>query len=151
MAGSVKIEGLSEMNKALKKLDAKVATKISRAGLAEAAKVMRKEMRARAPRDSGNLRKNIKYKLKRFQRRGYKGSVGVMSKAFYASFIEYGSSPHKIKGVAIEGKPFASVDHPGIEAKPFLRPAFEAKKEAAIKAIGPKVWAMIKKEAKKKA
>ena len=45
MAGSVKIEGLAEMNKALKKLDAKVANKISRAGIAEAAKVMRKEMR----------------------------------------------------------------------------------------------------------
>lgn len=164
MDGSVKVTGLREMNSALKKLDAKVANKISRAGIAEAAKVMRKEMRERAPRDSGNLRKNIKYKLRRFQRRGFTGTVGVTRKAFYAGFIEYGSSPHRLPAekigrgrgkrknnakISFDGGVFSGANHPGISPKPFLRPAFEAKKEAAIKSIGVKIWALIKKEASK--
>ena len=61
--------------------------------------------------------------------------------AYYAHFVEYGTAPHKImaakgKRLAIGGAPVGtSVMHPGAKAKPFMRPALDAKREAAMRAV----------------
>ena len=172
MTGSIRLEGLKELNNALKKLEAKVARKFAREGLKAAALVLRKEMRRRAPKKTGNLRKKIRFRLRQIRGGlGVTGRVGVASpknkkdkSAFYARFIEYGTSPHQIPNKTVGrgrnkrknkkkskfgGHVYSRVNHPGQPARPFLRPAFESKKQEAVKAIGPKMWSLIKREAKR--
>ena len=54
---------------------------------------------------------------------GYKGYV--------AHILEYGAAPHVIrakaagKHLSFNGKAYSEVNHPGIAAQPFLRPAFD--------------------------
>lgn len=163
MTGSVKLKGVGDLKKKFAKLAAKAQNKIGRRGLAEAAKVYRKEMRTRAPKDTGKLRKSIRYKIRR-QRRGlFRGRVGVTGEAYYARFIEYGSSPHRIPSkttgrgrnkkestarVSFDGGVYISVQHPGTAAKPFIRPAFDAATKKAIEASKKKLWEGIREEAK---
>ena len=157
MTESFKITGLKELDKALVRLEAKVSKKITRQGIAEAAKLFRREMRARAPKKTGDLRRNIRFKLRSNYGRGFTGKVGVSSKAFYARFIEYGTSPHRIpnefvgrgrnkrkNNVSFNGRVYTVINHPGTTARPFLRPAYEATKRRAIDAVGEKIWELIK-------
>ena len=163
MSGSVKLKGIQDLKKKFAKLTAKAQTKVGRQGLAEAAKTFRKEIRSRAPKDSGNLRKNIRYRIRRKRRGHFQGRVGVTGAAFYARFIEYGASPHRIPNettgrgrnkqknkakVAFNGAVYGAVDHPGVTAKPFIRPAFDAAARKAIDAAKKKLWEGIKREAK---
>lgn len=56
----------------------------------------------------------------------------------YAHLIEYsGAAPHLITGknggpVSFGGRTFKAIHHPGMQAKPFLRPAVDANEVAAI-------------------
>lgn len=147
----VKIEGLKELNAKLKSLATKEANRITRRGIAKMAQVIRKEMRQRAPKDTGFLRKNLAYKIKRESRGGYSATVGPKPLAFYARFLEFGSAEHIIpnlnsrsrKPIAIGNRVFSSVDHPGTSPRPFLRPAFEAKKREAVDECGKVMWKLI--------
>ena len=42
-----------------------------------------------------------------------------------------------------------SIQHKGIAAKPFLRPAFDTKQDDALRAFGQKLWEAIESEARK--
>lgn len=159
MSGKVKLTGVGDLKKKFAQMTMQAQSKVGRRGLAGAAIVLRQEMRSRAPRDTGNLRKNIRYKIRR-QRRGYfKGRVGVSGEAFYAKFIEFGTSPHRIpapsKGrgknkekndrrVSFDGGVYTSVKHPGTPARPFLRPAFDAGARRAIEEVKKRLWAGIR-------
>jgi len=162
-SSGVEIKGLREINRELKNLDRKVATKISRAGAAKMAQVIRKEMRRRAPKRTGKARKNIRYKIKKLPGGGgFYGWVGPFDEAFYLRFIELGTQAHfipskpkrgskrKQKPVAFDGMVFSRVNHPGITAQPFLRPAYEAKKVEAVQEGEKRIRTMIAKEANKK-
>lgn len=160
---SLKLEGMKELNKALKQLDGKLATKFNRRALAGAAQVIRKEMRLQAPRDRGTLHKELRYKLKKSRdRTGFTGSVGPTKKAFHARFIEFGTAPHGIpapmKGrgrhrrknnatVSFGGAVFSRVDHPGQRPAPFLRPAYMSSRLKALDVIKQRLWDDIRKEA----
>jgi HK97 gp10 family phage protein len=56
----------------------------------------------------------------------------------YAHLIEFsGAAPHLITGknggpVSFGGRTFKAIHHPGMQAKPFLRPAMDANEVAAI-------------------
>jgi HK97 gp10 family phage protein len=63
-------------------------------------------------------------------------SVGPDKKQFYAKFREMGTRPHMIRPVnkkaLLIGDRFATwARHPGQEADPFLRPAFDSQESAA--------------------
>lgn len=172
------VTGLKDLNRALKQLGGRTAEKAARTGIAKMAQVIRKEMRDRAPKDSGNLRDHIRYKIRKArERNGFYGRVGVMGGTkgmkkkdgysgfpFYATFIEYGTAPHRLpsetvgrgrgkrtnhRRIKFDGKVFASVNHPGTRAQPFLRPAFEATKKRAVDEAAPRIWKEIEKQAKK--
>lgn len=154
----VKIQGLKELNAKLKSMATKDANRITRRGIAKMAQVIRKEMRQRAPKDTGFLRKNLAYKIKREPRGGYSATVGPKPKAFYARFLEFGSAAHAIpnknsksrKPITIGGRVFDSVQHPGTSPHPFLRPAFEAKKREAVEEAGKIMWQLIEEALKNK-
>lgn len=160
---TVKLEGLKDLNKALQELDGKLATKINRRAISRGAQVIRKEMRALAPRKTGDLRRELRYKIRKSKEKtGFSGSVGPTKKAFYARFIEFGTSAHEIPApmigsrrnrranpavVSFGGKVFSRVDHPGQRPQPFLRPAYMSSRLKALEAIKQRLWDDIRKEA----
>lgn len=70
---------------------------------------------------------------------------------WYYMFFESGVTPHEIKarrGKALrtgEGLFFRRVQHSGFPAKPFLRPAFDAKRHAAEKRFASRLREIIKR------
>lgn len=162
MTGKVKLVGLNEVKKQFAKLDTAIQIKLGRQALSGAANVIAAEIRRTAPRSgiTDGLSKEDKKKVpkplarsvvrsikRRRDRRGFYGRVGIHKSVWYAHFIEYGTSPHRIpnatvgKGknkrandavLAFGGGVYRSVNHPGIKANPFVRRALETKKQAAI-------------------
>lgn len=63
--------------------------------------------------------------------------IGFDEEKWYLRFFEYGASDHEIKGapLAFEGESglviTGRVSHPGMPAKPFMRPAADSKKDEA--------------------
>lgn len=152
--GSAKIDGLRELNDALKKLPEAVAKNVLRGATNAGASVIRAEAKQRAPvytgsliaRDHpppGTLKKSIIQRQARQlsslvkqvfhvgvrSGRGVKDKAGRSLDAYYWRFVEFGTSK--------------------MAARPFLRPAFEAKKMAAVEAIRKYLAERIPREAAK--
>lgn len=153
---TVEIEGLKELQAKLLELPQKVAKNALRSAVNAGASVIRKEAKQRAPQYTGKvsaghpppgtlkrsvISKYIRELSNNFQstffvtvRKGKKyrgqGKKGDKSQdAYYAYFVEYGTSK--------------------MTAKPFLRPAFEAKKEEALQAMVSKLKERLDEEAAK--
>ena len=155
MVDSVKIDGLRELAAALRALPDKLAKNGLRAGVYAGAKVIQDEAKLRAPvytgpveqghPPPGTLKRAIIMKQireesgqrhqvffvtvrsgKKYQKQGKKGNLS--QDAFYWRWVEFGSTK--------------------MAARPFLRPAFEAKKEAAVEAIKNKLAERVEEAAK---
>jgi HK97 gp10 family phage protein len=94
----VSIKGSKEIIKKLDSLEKKIATKIVRTAIREAAKPILKEAKANIPSDSGNLKKNTK--IRTMKRK--KGRIGLIVQSsstdpqgYYGSFVEYGTKYQK--------------------------------------------------------
>lgn len=139
--GTVQLTGFKELHDALLKLPDRVAKNALRAAVNAGASTIKKQVLANAPTDTGLLKKNIYQKQIREASGQYRQTfaVGVRqgrarnkdgSKKelpFYWRFMEFGTSK--------------------MPARPFIRPAFEAKKEEAVEAIGKKLDERIQKYA----
>jgi HK97 gp10 family phage protein len=150
----VRMEGLSELLDKLKALPSEIGSKGGgplRLALLTAAKVMRDDAQARAPVDTGRLKRNIIVFRDRDPRssgvteqygvtfrRGKKGLRGRKryhttargeKDAFYGRWVEFGTSK--------------------MPAQPFLRPAFEAKKMESAEVFRTKLADAIDKAVKK--
>jgi HK97 gp10 family phage protein len=79
----------------------------------------------------GELRRSIgTEKRKAHQNKQSRFVVGINPRAFYWKFIEFGTKPHTIKGrkgkfLSFGGKQYRSVKHPGLPARPFIRPTWD--------------------------
>jgi HK97 gp10 family phage protein len=137
----VRMEGLSELLDKLKALPSEIGSKGGgplRLALLTAAKIMRDDAQARAPVDTGRLKRNIilfrdgitfrRGKQGR-QRRSYHTSARGEKDAFYGRFVEFGTSE--------------------MPAQPFLRPAFEAKKTDSAEVFRTKLADAIDRAVKK--
>lgn len=174
MADLVHVKGLSDLQRLLDEMPAKVEKNILRGALREGAKVIRNYAKAIAPRDTGFLSKSIKAgsRAKGGTAIGY-----VNTRAFYAHLVEYGTRAHWIR-VDDEAKPGRvtrrgyrtystrtlnrmlergsltiggnfvgqSVAHPGAAAKPFLRPALDIQAGAAVVAAGNYIKSRLEKK-----
>ena len=76
--------------------------------------------------------------------------VGPTKAKWYYRFFETGAGPHAIKGkplLIFEGDlglvRIEAVQHPGMAAEPFLRPAYDAHGNEAVDEIGDKLRAAI--------
>lgn len=148
MAEFVKIDGLDTFSRALRELPKNVARRVLRQGVAAGIKVIRDEAKAKAPVYTGPVREGHPPPgtLKRaisagrsnrdsgpgkevanvFVRQSKNGSVGQKGvkkygkfDAYYAKFVEFGTSK--------------------MAARPYLRPAFEAKKQEAVDVLAEKI------------
>jgi HK97 gp10 family phage protein len=143
MAEVTQVKGLRELGLAMRALGADMAGKIARQATAAGAGVARKAIKARAPRDSGNLAAAIVMKRVRntplseeyvvVVRKGKtrdakaaKRGQGKLGKdAFYAGFNEFGT----VK----------------MPAQPFVRPGFEGSLQPATQAIANRLKQRIAK------
>jgi HK97 gp10 family phage protein len=86
-------------------------------------------------------RKNNSIKLGPRRGNGFKG--------YHAHLLEYGTAPHIIKAKAADGLlvwaggAAREVQHPGIAAQPFMRPAFDAEYRNSIESIKTQCAAII--------
>lgn len=142
MAEIQSFKGLKELQQALKQLPDRIAKNALRGSVSAGAAVIRKEARDHAPvyqeqvqaghPPAGTLKRAVYQKQinelsnavkqtffvgvragKKYQKQGKNGQLS--QDAYYASWIEFGTSK--------------------MSARPFMRPAFEGKKTAAVEAI----------------
>jgi len=151
-----KIEGLAELGKALRELPERVARNGLRVSVYAGAKVVRDEARARAPKAAqslgpnqpppGTLKRSVIMKHipelssltrqtffvtvrygKKYRKQGKKGNLS--QDAWYWRFVEFGTRK--------------------MRARPFLRPALEAKRSEAGQAMKDRLSERIEMEASK--
>jgi hypothetical protein len=83
-------------------------------------------------------------------------SLGVHPKFFYLWFLENGAKAHPIKARMMKGKRMlankgsgqgfgVTVAHPGIQPRPFIRPAFDEGKDKAAKKFDDVIWKRIER------
>ena len=152
---TVKVEGLAQLAKALRELPDRVAKNGLRVAVYSGAKVIRDEARLRAPKATmslgplqpppGTLKRSVIMKHipelsnltrqtffvtvrhgKKYRKQGKKGNLS--QDAWYWRFVEFGSSK--------------------MRARPFLRPALEAKRRAAVQAMKDRLSERVEQEAK---
>lgn len=143
--GNVKVEGLSQIHKALSELGRKVSNKIAVKAMREGGKIVREQARQNAPvlsqstpyRRAGTLKKAIKSSTK-VLKNGKIGTV-IRVKELTAKQIETFKVRSGKKGALNPKDPyywrFLEFGTSKMPAKPFLRPAFEQSKEKAATEI----------------
>ena len=152
---TVRIEGLAELARALRELPERVAKNGLRVSVYAGAKVIRDEARLRAPKAAqslglgqpppGTLKRSVIMKQvpelssqtrqtffvlvrhgKKYRKQGKKGNLS--QDAWYWRFLEFGTRK--------------------MRARPFLRPALEAKRREAVQAMKERLAERIEREAK---
>ncbi len=152
---TVKVEGLAQLAKALRELPDRVAKNGLRVAVYSGAKVILDEARLRAPKAAeslgprqpppGTLRRSVIMKHipelssltrqtffvtvrhgKKYRKQGKKGNLS--QDAWYWRFVEFGTSK--------------------MRARPFLRPALEAKRREAVQAMKERLRERVEQEAK---
>jgi len=134
------VQGLSRLQRKLKALPKAAEVEISKA-MEQSAEEIVKLAKSLAPVDDGDLQMSISWTwgeapkgsmvLGKVKAKG--GSAGKLQitvfagggDAFYARFVEFGTSPHLNAGL------FAGSQHPGTAAQPFFYPAYRALRKRA--------------------
>jgi HK97 gp10 family phage protein len=147
MADTKNLTGFKELADALRKLGPRVAKNSLRRAVSAGAAEVRNEARIRVPVRSGTTKRAIAMKRE-------KDTKGETS-AKYSVFVRQAKNgKYGQKGVAANGKfdayywRFLEFGTSKMAAKPFMRPAFEAKKERAVEVIGEVLGAGIEAAAK---
>lgn len=171
---SVSVTGLKELDEVLKTLPEKIEKNIMRgamrAGLSEIKDAAKSQLSSGGHVKSGALQKSVRVGFaKKSEKFGWmRGRVIAGNKeAWYAHLIEFGTgSFYSGKGTKSKRKPYdikpknrkslffagvmkEIVVHPGIHPTPFMRPAFDSKSAASIKAFADYMRDRIPKELKK--
>lgn len=136
----INVKGLLELQAFLDQLSPKMEANIMRGALRAGCKPVLEQAKANVPVKSGVLRDTLRISSSIKKQDGkVTASVKVGGKyrgkdAFYAPWIEFtGARPHSITGnLSINGRVFSNVNHPGMHAKPFLRPALDARANDAV-------------------
>ena len=128
----IQLEGFKELDRALKKLPQRVATKALRSAGRRSGNYLRKAIRETIDqqniRDSGQLRKEIKVRTK--FRQGELTVTWHTGKAFYAHMVEFGTVKRK--------------------AQPFFRPTWVRERGVLIRKVLPReIWTSIRQETTK--
>ena len=121
---SIRLVGANELQKVLADLPKRLANKILRSALRKAARVIEAEAERRAPKDTGELTRSIVTRMAKRRKRGSMAMVVFpdprkFKDDAHAYYQEYGTARH--------------------EARPFMRPALDAKKGEAEKIIRAEV------------
>lgn len=155
---SVTVRGRRQISRRLTALGSRrKATAAGRKAVRAGGAVAVKAIRARAPRDKGNLARSIAQVVKTQGRRGeITSTIGPRDRVMgdgsnpgkYGHLVEFGTQPHVITGrLTFDGRTYQRVQHPGARARPFMRPGFSETKDRQIRAVGDKLWADLSRRA----
>lgn len=140
----VNITGGRELDEMLRTLSVKIEKNILRSALRAGANEFKDEIKANVPVDEGDLKRSARVTT-RIKNGTVYASVKVGGKkAPHAHLVEFGTAAHKIAprgaGALLVGSHLVgAVDHPGARAKPFARPAFDAKPTEAAAAVAAQI------------
>ena len=151
MADDQTIIGGRELYDFLQQLPAKIERNIMRSALRQGANVFKAEAKQEVPVDEGDLRDSIRVSVRSKGGTVYASVKAGGKKAPHWHLVEFGTRAHKIKpkqahGLTVGGKVVSEVNHPGAKARPFMRPALDAKSAAAIEAVGAQIRKRLTKE-----
>ena len=147
MATEFKVEGLAEIDKALKQLPAKIERNVLRGTVRAAAMVMRNSAKSMAPVNTGALKRSLRVSTNVRDGRVTAEIIagGGKQNVWYAHMVEFGAAAHTIKpkprktmtqdvkkALAFNGGVFGKVQSPGITPRPFMRTAMDTSAEAAF-------------------
>lgn len=118
----MKIEGLREVDRALQELKTRTARNITRRALDDGGEILARDMRARAPVDEGNLRESITVSGRLSRRQ----AALHRKQSDQERFVGPDNRP------AAHLREFGGDGHP---PHPYARPAFDSKKEEALRRI----------------
>lgn len=154
MVSELHVSGLSELDRLLKELPAKIEGNIMRGAVRAGAKVMEARAKELVPVDDGDLRDSIKVSTKSKRGRVSATVRAGGKKAFYAHMVEFGTArhfikPRKRKSLFFAGLAREVVDHPGASPKPFMRPALDSGQAEAVNAAADYIRKRLAKEAAK--
>lgn len=138
MSVTVKVEGLNELQKALRQLPDSTAKGVARRVLKKAGEPVAQTARQLVPVKEGHLRDSIgvSTKLSKTQRRKHR----KIGKDDIEMFIGAGPLPQA------HHQEFGTKDHP---AQPFMRPAWDKNKRAVLEGIKGDLWEEIRKTAER--
>lgn len=122
---SVSLNGVKDLQRQLRRLGTEVERKSLQDAVMAGAEVIRAEASRLAPRRTGRLAANIEAVLVKKRKDQAIAHIGPNKEAWYGIFAELGTSHHP--------------------AQPFLRPAFDSKKDEAMDAAADKLRAAIAK------
>lgn len=141
MADLRHVRGLSQLNAMLQQLPAKVERNVLRGALRAGAQPVLADAKATVPVDSGLLRDGLKISTTAKGGRVTARVRATGKHAFIAAWMEYGVAAHQIaagKGgwLFFGGNYAKAVQHPGIQPRPFMRPALDSQAGPAVVAAG---------------
>jgi HK97 gp10 family phage protein len=137
----VKIEGAKELLEELQRLGGNVRS-TARSAVRAGARVIQAQAEQNAEAIGGYVAKRTALRITQRKKGLIEAAIGPSKKKWYYRFIEVGTQPHEIKGnpLVFEGDRglviIGGVQHPGMAARPWLRPAFDTKKDASTQAVG---------------
>lgn len=142
-AVTVKLDD-GQLIRQLKALKGVADDRIIRSALTSAALPIRKEAQALAPKDTGALAKSIGTRTKKIRDWGFEASIAA--KVYYAHLVEFGVAIHFISKKSKTGTRVGWRQiHPGHPPHPFLRPAFDTKKDDSVRIARDKLGKAIDK------
>ena len=156
MADLVNVRGLSDLQRMLDTLPAKLEQNVMRSALRAGANIVKEEAQTLLA-SNGNVKTAVLSKGLKVSTRAKAGVVTASIKAkgkhgYIAHWIEFtGAAPHIIKGkkgkaLTFAGGVYQAINHPGFKAKPFMRPAMDGKAGAALVAVGEAIKKRLTKE-----
>lgn len=171
MSNETNISGGRALDDLLKTLSVKLQRNVLRAALSAGARVIVKEAKQRAPvgptsstneavyggypgalKDSVRLSSGVDRNGMPFASAKAGGQTKRGADTYYVQFVEYGARPHVIrprgkKRLQLGGQFIAgTVMHPGMQGKPFMRPAVDAAQAAAVAAVAAKIRERLTKQ-----
>lgn len=139
MAEFVEVQGVTALRKQFDALPKKVQAKVARKAVREAAKVIQKDAKSRAPRRTGLLRKSIKVRRAKRKQSPFAVTDFVMPQdpgkspfPFYWRFLEGGWNPSGRAKRRVGAARRLQVGSTTVK-HPFLGPAYESRQEAAMR------------------
>lgn len=128
MRVKVKIRGLKQLRQNLDRVADSVAGAALEDAVKAAAEVIRSDASRRAPHRTGRLRIHVVIGDPQREGDGVKVKVGPDKEGFYGMFQEFGTRHHP--------------------PQPFLRPAFDNRREAAVNAAKTRIERALRRAAK---
>ena len=124
------------------------------AGLWASAQLIEAQAKANCPVGHGALRDSIRASIKEVGTKVLAsvtagGAVPGGAYIAYAHLVEFsGAAPHQIqsrsgKRLTFNGRSYKAVQHPGMKAKPFLRPALDARTLDAIALVEQEIQSVL--------